>query len=123
MSGFNRVSTAGQPGADRPQPGPVVEAELAPGEVQQALFAIGAYVIGSATEWHAEAERSATTPAQTGDELTELREEVLAGHPVLLAALTEVLPQPPAATFELGLDLLVEGLRARHASGSAERPS
>ena len=42
--------------------GVLVDAGMTPGEAQQTLFAIGAYVIGSATEWQAEAER-ASSPA------------------------------------------------------------
>jgi TetR/AcrR family transcriptional regulator, tetracycline repressor protein len=37
----------------------------------------------------------------------------LADQPVLLAAITELLGRPHEHAFEFGLDLLVEGLRAR----------
>ncbi|WP_204332290.1 TetR/AcrR family transcriptional regulator C-terminal domain-containing protein [Geodermatophilus sabuli] len=95
----------------------LVDAGLSPGQAQHALFAIGAYVIGSATEWQAEAERSRSTPAPAADDVAadERRAEVLAGRPVLLAAITEVLGEPHETTFEFGLDLLVQGLRARFA--------
>jgi TetR/AcrR family tetracycline transcriptional repressor len=97
--------------------GVLVAAGLPPGEAQHALFAIGSYVVGSATEWQAEAERSLTRPLPTRDdeELTALRAEVLADHPVLLAAISAVLDQPHSRTFEFGLDLLITGLRARYA--------
>ncbi|MGK5112415.1 MULTISPECIES: TetR/AcrR family transcriptional regulator C-terminal domain-containing protein [unclassified Geodermatophilus] len=94
----------------------LVDAGLAPGDAQHALFALGSYVLGSAIEWQAEAERSAGQPLPTKDdaELTALREEILAGHPTLLAAITEVLDEPHRTTFEFGLDLLVAGLRTRY---------
>jgi TetR/AcrR family tetracycline transcriptional repressor len=89
---------------------------MTPGEAQQTLFAIGAYVIGSATEWQAEAERAATQPLPDPDDagLDALGAELLAGQPLLLAAITERLAGPDTAVFEFGLDLLVAGLRARY---------
>jgi TetR/AcrR family transcriptional regulator, tetracycline repressor protein len=97
--------------------GVLVEAGMTPGEAQQTLFAIGAYVIGSATEWQAEAERAAVQPLpDPADEAANAaRAAALADHPVLLAAIGELLVQPHSAAFEHGLDLLVEGLRARYA--------
>ena len=94
----------------------LVDAGLTPGEAQQTLFTIGAYVIGSATEWQAEAERQATQPLPdpADEELNALRARVLADQPLLLAALRERLDRPHAATFEYGLDLLIEGLRSRY---------
>ena len=95
--------------------GVLVDAGLTPGEAQQTLFAIGAYVIGSATEWQAEAERAAAAPLpDPADEaLNARRAEALADQPLLLAAIGEHLGRPHSAAFEFGLDLLVEGLRAR----------
>ena len=97
----------------------LVDAGLTPGQAQQALFAIGAYVIGSATEWQAEAERQQEQPLPPADdaELNALRASVLADQPLLLAALQERLTSPDDAAFEFGLDLLVEGLRARFVPG------
>jgi TetR/AcrR family transcriptional regulator, tetracycline repressor protein len=97
----------------------LVDAGLTAGQAQHALFAIGSYVIGSATEWQAEAERSRTTPLPAADDedVNALRAELLAGQPVLLAAITEVLGEPHETTFEFGLDLLVAGLRTRFAPG------
>jgi TetR/AcrR family tetracycline transcriptional repressor len=94
----------------------LVQAGLTPGEAQQTLFAIGAYVIGSATEWQAEAERAAAQPLpDAGDEgLNALRAKALGDQPVLLAAITELLERPHSAAFEFGLDLLINGLRARY---------
>jgi TetR/AcrR family transcriptional regulator, tetracycline repressor protein len=95
----------------------LVDAGLTPGEAQQTLFAIGAYVIGSATEWQAEAERAGSQPLPDPDDeaLNELRARALAGQPVLLAAVAERLEQSDTAAFEFGLDLLIDGLRARYA--------
>jgi TetR/AcrR family transcriptional regulator, tetracycline repressor protein len=97
--------------------GVLVQAGMTPGEAQQTLFAIGAYVIGSATEWQAEAERAAVQPLpDPADEAADAaRAAALADHPVLLAAIGELVDQPHSAAFEHGLDLLVEGLRTRYA--------
>jgi TetR/AcrR family tetracycline transcriptional repressor len=95
--------------------GVLVEAGLTPGQAQQTLFAIGAYVIGSATEWQAEAERQSTQPAADQDALLA---DALADRPVLLAAIAELMDRPDTSAFEYGLDLLVDGLRARHAPPS-----
>jgi TetR/AcrR family transcriptional regulator, tetracycline repressor protein len=93
----------------------LVNAGLTPGQAQQALFAIGAYVIGSATEWQAEADRLRTQPLPPADDdrLNEARAQVLADQPLLLAAANERLRRPHDETFEFGLDLLIRGLRAR----------
>jgi TetR/AcrR family tetracycline transcriptional repressor len=96
----------------------LVDAGLSPGDAQQTLFAIGAYVIGSATEWQAEAERAAGQPLPdpADEELNAARARVLSDQPLLLAAISELLERPHTASFEFGLDLLVEGLRARFPS-------
>jgi len=80
------------------------------------MFAIGAYVIGSATEWQAEAERQNTQPLPdpADEELNARRADVLADQPLLLAAINERLSRPFTATFDFGLDLLITGLRARY---------
>ena len=93
----------------------LVDGGLSPLEAQQTLFALGAYVLGSATEWQAEAERARTTPEQGTEEAAALRFEALAEQPLLVAAFTEKLALPHTATFEFGLDLLIEGLRSRYA--------
>jgi TetR/AcrR family transcriptional regulator, tetracycline repressor protein len=97
----------------------LVDAGLTPGQAQQALFAIGAYVIGSATEWQAEAERARTQPLPdpADEDVNVLRARVLADQPLLLAAVAERLGGRDTAAFEFGLDLLVDGLRARFAAG------
>jgi TetR/AcrR family tetracycline transcriptional repressor len=100
--------------------GVLVEAGMTPGQAQQALFALGAYVIGSAVEWQAEEERTATQPLPdpADESMNAARARVLADQPVLLAAITELLDRPDSAAFEYGLDLLIDGLRARHAPPS-----
>jgi TetR/AcrR family tetracycline transcriptional repressor len=96
--------------------GVLVDAGMTPGDAQQALFAIGAYVIGSATEWQAEAERSTAQPLPdpSDEHLNTLRAEALSGQPLLLEAMTERLGRPYSSSFEFGLDLLIDGLRARY---------
>ena len=97
----------------------LVDAGLTPGQAQQTLFALGAYVIGSATEWQAEAERQRSRPRGPGDGgLDALRAGALADRPLLLAAVGELRDRPHTDAFEHGLDLIVEGLRARYAPSS-----
>lgn len=112
----NRPSPEAFPDIERVL-GVLVEAGMTPGEAQQTLFAIGAYVIGSATEWQAEAERSRSQPLPdpTDENLNAFRAQVLAGQPLLLAAIDDRLNDRDTASFEFGLDLLVDGLRARFA--------
>src|SRR3954453_9340420 len=114
-----RVVAGNRPSQDRfPQIeralGVLVAAGLRPVEAQQTLFAIGAYVIGSATEWQAEAERAVNQPRPDPADaaLSRRRAEVLAEQPLLLAAIDDLLESPPHSTFEYGLDLLIEGLPA-----------
>jgi TetR/AcrR family transcriptional regulator, tetracycline repressor protein len=113
----NRPSTESFPEVERVL-GVLVDAGMTPGEAQQTLFAIGAYVIGSATEWQAEAERARSQPLPdpADERLNALRAEVLAEQPLLLAAIGERLGGRDTAAFEFGLDLLVDGLRARFAT-------
>jgi TetR/AcrR family transcriptional regulator, tetracycline repressor protein len=113
----NRPSAESFAGIERVL-GVLVGAGMTPGEAQQTLFAIGAYVIGSATEWQAEAERAATQPLPGSDDAAAdaVRTRALGEQPVLLAAIGELLDQPHSAAFEHGLDLLVDGLRARYPS-------
>src|SRR4051812_36640844 len=115
----NRPTAASFPVIERTL-GVLVEGGLTPGEAQQALFSIGAYVIGSATEWQAQAEPAALPPPPRPPRqaANTVPADMLADHPVLLAAIGELLEQPHSAAFEHGLDLLVEGLRARYAAPS-----
>jgi TetR/AcrR family tetracycline transcriptional repressor len=96
----------------------VDDAGMSPGDAQEALFAIGAYVIGSATEWQAEAERAQNQPLPdpADERLNALRAEILSDQPLLQDPILERLGRPPTSAFEFGLDLLVEGMRARYAS-------
>jgi TetR/AcrR family tetracycline transcriptional repressor len=112
----NRPSAEAFPEIERVL-GVLVDAGMTPGQAQQTLFAIGAFVIGSATEWQAEAERTRSQPLpDPADEaINAFRAEVLADQPLLLAAIGERLDGGDTAAFEFGLDLLVEGLRARYA--------
>ena len=100
--------------------GVLVDAGMTPGDAQQALFAIGAYVIGSATEWQAEADRAMAQPLPdpSDEHLNTLRAEALGGQPLLLQAMTERLARPHSSSFAFGLDLLIDGLRARYAPQS-----
>ncbi|RBY81764.1 TetR family transcriptional regulator [Geodermatophilus sp. TF02-6] len=95
----------------------LVGAGLRPVDAQRVLFTIGSYVIGAATEWQAEAERSRTAPTPVAHDGREAarRQRALADQPLLLSAITDLVRLPHTATFEFGLDLLVEGLRARFA--------
>jgi TetR/AcrR family tetracycline transcriptional repressor len=95
----------------------LVEAGLPPGQAQMTLFTIGAYVIGAATEWQAEADRTSDKPLPDPDDeqANAARAAFLAEQPYLLAAMHDLLRRPHEATFEFGLDLLVAGLRARYA--------
>jgi TetR/AcrR family transcriptional regulator, tetracycline repressor protein len=97
--------------------GVLVQAGMTPGEAQQTLFAIGAYVIGSATEWQAEAERASAQPLpdRADEKLNALRAEVLSGQPLLLQAIADRLERSHSSAFEFGLDLLIDGLRTRYA--------
>jgi len=112
----NRPSPEAFPDIERVL-GVLVGAGMTPGEAQQTLFAIGAYVIGSATEWQAEAERASAQPLPdpADERVNELRAEVLSGQPLLLAAIAERLEGADSAAFEFGLGLMVDGLRARFA--------
>src|SRR3954462_13093904 len=94
----------------------VSAAGMTPGQAQQTLFAIGAYVIGSATEWQAEAGRAGTPPPPhpADEELNARRAAALADKPIMLAAVNERLAGPFSATLEYGLGLLITGLRARY---------
>jgi TetR/AcrR family transcriptional regulator, tetracycline repressor protein len=110
----NRPSAESFAGVERVL-GVLVDAGLTPGQAQQTLFAIGAYVIGSATEWQAEADRAQDQPLPPADDerLNALRADLLSDQPLLVAAIHERLTSPDDAAFEFGLDLIVEGLRAK----------
>ena len=112
----NRPSPDSFGGIERALGELVAASGMTPGEAQQTMFAIGAYVIGSATEWQAEAERESAQPLPdpADDKANRMRADFLADKPLLLAAINERLSRPFTATFEFGLDLLITGLRARY---------
>jgi TetR/AcrR family transcriptional regulator, tetracycline repressor protein len=98
----------------------LVEAGLPAADAQRALFAIGAYTIGAATEWQSEMAR-AVEGAETDGRLAAA---IRSGEfPRLIEALAGMAQQPPRATFEYGLRLLIDALRARYAPESLAGPS
>ncbi|MDF2966692.1 MAG: transcriptional regulator, TetR family [Nocardioidaceae bacterium] len=106
--------------------GILVGAGMQPLEAQQSLFAISSYVIGSATEWQAEAERaravaSACSPAGTESGTPPAR--ALGDHPLLLAAVTGLRAEEHRSTFDHGLSLIIDGLRARYAPPPLSAPA
>jgi AcrR family transcriptional regulator len=93
----------------------LVAAGLPAADAQQALFALGAYTIGAATEWQGEMAR-AVDGAETD---ARLAAAIRSGEfPRLSEAMSGIVRQPPRATFEYGLRLLVDALRARYAPES-----
>lgn len=113
----NRPSAESLPGLEKVLK-TLVTVGIAPADAQQTLFAIGAYVIGSATEWQAEATRAAEHPVGDAQLATELRS---GDYPHLSAAVTGMLRLPHRATFEYGLRLIIDGLRLRYASESLDQ--
>ncbi|MGI8612980.1 MAG: TetR/AcrR family transcriptional regulator C-terminal domain-containing protein [Nocardioidaceae bacterium] len=96
--------------------GRLVGVGFTPAQAQQSLFAIGAYVIGSAVEWQAEAARATEGPPDDiGAAIDDGR------FPHLASSIRAIAAEPPEATFAYGLDLLIDGMRARLArpAGSA----
>jgi TetR/AcrR family tetracycline transcriptional repressor len=111
----NRPSIESLPKLDRAL-ATLIEAGFPPADAQQALFAIGSYVIGSATEWQGEAARAAESASKTDADLAlAIRDSEL---PHLSEAITGMLALPHRATFEYGLGLLIDALRARYAPDS-----
>jgi TetR/AcrR family transcriptional regulator, tetracycline repressor protein len=88
----------------------VMTAGMSPGEALRTLFALTAYVGGSALEWQAEGRRE-----QPGRAEIALHERV--GDRLeftnLHAALDDLHSSDHRATFEYGLALMIDGLRAR----------
>jgi TetR/AcrR family transcriptional regulator, tetracycline repressor protein len=112
----NRPSAESLPGLEKVLK-TLVTVGIDPADAQQTLFAIGAYVIGSATEWQAEATRAAERPAGDAHLATELRS---GDYPHLSAAVAGMLRLSHRATFEYGLRLIIDGLRLRYASESLD---
>lgn len=109
----NRPSVESLPHLDRVL-GTLIEAGLPPADAQQALFVLGAYIIGSATEWQEEAARTEAGPGMDAELTVAIRN---GDYPHVVAAVRGIQEQPPQATFEYGLDLIIDGLRARYATG------
>ena len=130
-----RVLAGNRPSSDRFASleqvlGVLVDSGMTPLVAQQSLFAIGSYVIGSATEWQAEAERARAVRERPAadDGANEVvpaavRVEALASHPLLLDAITGLLAEGHRATFDHGLGLIIDGLRARYAPESLSAPA
>jgi len=112
----NRPSEESLPGVEKVLQ-TLVTIGIPPADAQQALFAIGAYVVGAATEWQAEASRAADHPAGDARLATILR---TGDYPYLSAAVTGMLRQPHRATFEFGLRLIIDALRVRYAPESLD---
>ena len=95
--------------------GTLVGVGFAPREALDALLSLGHYVLGCAVEHQAEAARARTAAQPDVD--PELVRDVLDTdrYPHVAAAARARPPGGGTATFEYGLDLLVAGLRARHA--------
>jgi TetR/AcrR family tetracycline transcriptional repressor len=106
----NRPTAAALPEIER------VLAELVavgfpPAEALHTVLALGAYVDGCALEEQAEANRSEEDREQDHALLAQLRDRER--YPTLSAAAAG--PISGEHTFELGLGLLIDGLRAHHA--------
>ncbi len=112
----NRPSAASLPGLDRSLQA-LAAAGLSPERSMQSLLAIGSYIIGSATEWQAEADRG-----REGERIdVELGAQIASGrYPHVAAAVAALIEQPPHATFRFGLRLLIDALQAQAAGGSAD---
>lgn len=113
----NRPSEESLPGIERVLT-TLVGAGIPATEAQQALFTIGAYVMGSAAEWQAEAARAEEPSTDDARLALALR---AGDYPALTDAVTGLLAQPPRATFEFGLRLLIDALRARYAQEPLRR--
>ena len=109
----NRPTPASLPGIEAAL-ATLIEAGFEPGEAFETILALGAYTIGCAVEWQAEAARGIPDAPDS-----ELAAEIRSGHyPYLVASYQHHLERhashtPHDAMFEHGLALLLTGLRAR----------
>lgn len=98
-----------------------VEAGFSPEEALASILSFGDYVTGSALEYQAEIERRREQPPEKQAEIWSN----IANYPTLHAAALGRMKQLNGArfgaSFEHGLMLLMEGLRARHAELMAEK--
>ncbi|MEP6461959.1 MAG: TetR/AcrR family transcriptional regulator C-terminal domain-containing protein [Frankiaceae bacterium] len=85
----------------------LVTAGFAPGDALENLFAVGHYVIGCALEYQAESARQQQGVADVAPPGR------LSGWPYLAAAFNQRGGTDPAASFNHGLQLLIDGMRTR----------
>ncbi len=93
----------------------LVAVGLPPADALQTVFALGAYVGGSALEWQSEQARG-RDGVDDSDVHNAIRDD--AGYPVLAGAIAGLSALDQRATFEHGLDLLIAGLRSRYHAGT-----
>jgi TetR/AcrR family tetracycline transcriptional repressor len=99
----------------------LVDAGFEPADALEVFLTMTAFTVGCALEWQAERDRS-----QDAAHDPDLRDAVLSGrYPALQQAFTEHRKRHEASTphgemFELGLSLLIDGLRHRVTSTSRE---
>ena len=111
----NRPTTADLPRVDRLLR-VLADHGLHPTDAMTILFAIGNYVIGSAVEWQAESQRSVDAEGgRAAMETVALLHEDPDAFPTLRAAFQGMQAQDQTTTFERGLGMLLDGLRAQHA--------
>lgn len=90
----------------------LVETGFPADEALRSVLALGQFVMGSAMERQAEEARGAASETDSTIAVRMRTDEEL---PTLAAAARAVFTTDPDATFRHGLDLLVTGLRTRHA--------
>lgn len=109
----NRPTPASLPGIEASL-ATLVEAGFEPGEAFETILAIGAFTVGCAVEWQAEANREVPDSADS-----ELATEIRTGrYPYIVKSVGEHRARhhehsPHDQMFEHGLALLLTGLRAR----------
>jgi TetR/AcrR family tetracycline transcriptional repressor len=101
----------------------LVEAGFTPGEAMRSLVAIGTFVGGFVTEEQAEARRNADEGWTEEQDMEAFQRLLETGElPTLVAALAETGDPNGDATFEHGLKLIIDGMRAT-LDHRRERPS
>lgn len=107
----NRPTETALPAVDQVV-GSLVEVGFPPAEALESILTIGHFVIGSAVEFQAEAARGGATER---DAALAVRLRDAQELPNLVAAGRSRRAPDPDGTFRYGLDLILAGLRARHA--------
>ncbi len=92
----------------------LIDAGFEPGDAFETILTLGAFTVGCALEWQAEANRGMADGPE-GELATEIRS---GGYPALIKAFGQHRARhqdhsPHDQMFELGLSLLLDGLRAR----------